>query len=216
MGESRVTFYSGELELEGMLSLPQGQGPFPGVVVCHPHPLYGGNMHNNVVRAVCLGLEQKGMASLRFNFRGVRRSQGAFSNGVGEQEDALAALFYLASHPEIDKSQIGLAGYSFGARVAMSAAPKDPRIKAVAFIAPPASSLNPSLLSTYRSPKLFLCGDLDSFLSHEELSSFARGLPPPSECRILSGADHFFAGREGELAEEIADFFLRTFKANKA
>lgn len=214
MSENRVAFFSGTLELEGVLHIPEGQGPFPGVVVCHPHPLYGGNMHNNVVRAVCRGLEQKAIVCLRFNFRGVRRSQGSFAQGIGEREDALAAVSYLESRPEIDKSRIGLAGYSFGARVAMAAAPEDPRVTAVAFIAPPTSSLGASLLNAYKNPKLFLSGDLDSFVAHEELSSFARSLPQPSICRIFSGADHFFVGREEELVESIASFFSEAFKGS--
>lgn len=110
----RVTLQAGGLLLEGCLELPQGTGPVPGVVLCHPHPLYGGDMENNVIVAVGRALVRSGLAALRFNFRGVGRSQGEFAGGVGEQEDARAALSFLATRPEIDPARLGIAGYSFG------------------------------------------------------------------------------------------------------
>ena len=83
--------------LEGFLHLPEGDGPFPGVVVCHPHPQMGGDMNNNVVMGVCYSLFIAGIASLRFNFRGAGRSQGVYDEGRGEMDDALAALEFAAS-----------------------------------------------------------------------------------------------------------------------
>ena len=85
--ETRVTFPCSDRSLEGVSSVPEGKGPFTAVVVCHPHPLYGGMMDNNVVIAVCRAVSQTSIASLRFNFRGVGRSQGGHAEGVGEQDD---------------------------------------------------------------------------------------------------------------------------------
>src|SRR5438094_7859543 len=102
--------------LEGELWLPAGERGTAGVVVAHPHPLRGGSMDNNVVWAVCQGLAAAGIASLRFNFRGVDRSEGAYAEGVDEVDDILGALAFLAAQPQIDADRVGLAGYSFGAR----------------------------------------------------------------------------------------------------
>jgi alpha/beta superfamily hydrolase len=86
MKQTRVSFASGELSLEGILAVPEGAGPFPVVIVCHPHPQYGGEMNNNVVVPICQALAQASIASLRFNFRGVGASQGIFADGIGEKK----------------------------------------------------------------------------------------------------------------------------------
>ena len=89
MIENRVKFPCSDLILEGMTVVPESKGPFPGVVVCHPHSLYGGEMNNNVVVPICQALAQASIASLRFNFRGVGASQGKFAEGIGEREDVV-------------------------------------------------------------------------------------------------------------------------------
>jgi alpha/beta superfamily hydrolase len=106
-----VTFNTDGLTLEGLLHLPPVT-PCPGVVVAHPHPQYGGDMHNNVVHALCRAVNSVGAAALRFNFRGVGASEGSFDNGVGEQRDVAGALEYLRALPEIT-ARIALVGYSF-------------------------------------------------------------------------------------------------------
>ena len=131
-----VVFPCGSIQLEGILSLPDGKAPFPAVVVCHPHPLYGGDMNNNVVTAVCSALARGSIAALRFNFRGVGNSSGSFSDGSGEKDDLRAALDFLCTLKEIDKRKIGLAGYSFGGMAANSVALKDDRVKQLALISP--------------------------------------------------------------------------------
>ena len=136
MKSKRVTFPCGDLQLEGELQLPEGNGPFPVVTVCHPHPLYGGDMDNNVVMAVYFALVKSSIAALRFNFRGVGNSSGSYGEGVGEQDDLQAALDFLSILKEIDSSRIGLAGYSFGGMVAAHVAIKDNRIKQLALISP--------------------------------------------------------------------------------
>src|SRR5688572_7322236 len=107
-----VNFPSSELSLEGMLQLPE-ETPAPGIVVCHPHPMYGGDMYNNVVEAICVTALENGIAGLRFNFRGASGSEGRYDNGIGEQDDVRAALAYVRGLPEVDSDRVALAGYSF-------------------------------------------------------------------------------------------------------
>jgi alpha/beta superfamily hydrolase len=122
MVDSRpVTFASDDLTLEGILHLPAGE-PAPGIVVCHPHPQYGGDMHNNVVDALCDTALAGGAVALRFNFRGTGGSEGSHDKGIGERNDVRAALAYLRDLPEVDGNRVALAGYSFGAALAVRAA----------------------------------------------------------------------------------------------
>ncbi|MBI2906468.1 MAG: alpha/beta fold hydrolase [Chloroflexi bacterium] len=193
--------------LEGLLWLPDAESPAPsgpsaGVVVCHPHPLYGGDMHNSVVRAVARALCARSIAALRFNFRGVGRSSGAFDDGVGEQDDVRDALSALAFTPGIGAERLGLTGYSFGARVALGAAEKDDRVRALAAISPAGG-----LPTNFRGPRLFIAGDNDEFVSAEWLVEEVAKLTEPKELEIIAGADHFWFGYEEEMAERVADFF---------
>lgn len=199
-----VFFACGRLELEGVLYIPPQQGPWPGVVICHPHPLYGGDMHNNVVMTICEALVKESIASLRFNFRGVGRSEGTFADGIGEQEDVLAALSFLSSRA--DGQRLGIAGYSFGADVAASAAPRSPA-KALACVSPPGRLDG---LRGFAGPKLFIAGAEDSLVSAPLLEQSARELPSPSEVEIIPGADHFWWGYESALARKIAQFLAGT------
>src|SRR5438093_5275897 len=121
MDSRAVSIESKGPKLEALLHFPE-QMLAPGVVVCHPHPMYGGDMHNNVVDAVCETAVTEGIAALRFNFRGIGASEGRYDNGVGEQDDVRAALAYLRELPEVDSARVALAGYSFGAAVALQAA----------------------------------------------------------------------------------------------
>ena len=115
MKETEVLFPCGELQLEGRIGFPEGNGPFPAVIICHPHPLYGGDMDNNVVTRLYEEMVGASFISFRFNFRGVGRSQGTHSEGKGEPEDVAAAILYIDELPEVDSGRIGLAGYSAGA-----------------------------------------------------------------------------------------------------
>ena len=122
-----VRLVSGNLTLEGVLHLP-ASSPSPAVAVCHPHPLQGGNMHNNVVVAICGAAAERGIAALRFNFRGVGGSEGSFGDGVGERADADAALAHLRQLPEVEQHRVGIVGYSFGAAVALLVVGEDDQI----------------------------------------------------------------------------------------
>lgn len=205
-----ITFPSGNLILEGRLSLPQGEGQLPGVVLCHPHPLHGGDMDNNVLEGIATALEDSQMAVLAFNFRGVGHSQGTHDGGNGEVDDALAAARCLASNPSVDRDRIVIAGYSFGAVVALKAAAKDEGFQAVALVACPTRSLESPEVQAISQPKLFIHGDMDNAVQMDQFNSIVQRFPEPTEIEVLPGADHFLHGYELQVGERVADFFART------
>ncbi len=212
MNRLRVTFLSGKLRLEGRLEMPDGPGPFPAVVICHPHPLYGGNMNNNVGYAVGQALAQSSIAALRFNFRGVGSSEGQYANGIGEQEDVKAAVSYLASVKEVDKTRIGIAGYSFGAVVGMPVGVKDERVKALAAISPPFSLSDFRFLLNCHKPRYLILGNMDEYTPESDFLEFCGKLNEPRQCETVKGPDHFWAGYETEVAGKIAGFFSKELK----
>ncbi len=204
MKDIALTITSGNLELEGVLHLPGTEGRnYPTVVVCHPHSLYGGDMHNNVVVALCHALTEKGIATLRFNFRGVGASEGCFDEGKGEQDDLRFAVATLAARKEIDAARLGLAGYSFGGMVALAAAKGWEQVKCIAAISPVVS---PGAMEGLCLPGYFICGTRDHVVSTELFCSEAAKIKPPGTVELINGADHFWAGREGAIAGKVVDF----------
>lgn len=201
----RLEFPCGDLSLEGVLHLPAST-PAPGVAVCHPHPQYGGDMDNSVVLAACEALVSRGVAALRFNFRGVGDSGGVFDQGKGEQDDVRAALAHLASLAEADKGRPGLVGYSFGAMVAAEVASGD--LKALALISPPVGVGD--LHVAWGCPALILGGDSDQLAPVDRLKLLAEA--PGVELRVFAGADHSWWGHEDELGSALGDFFALHLK----
>jgi hypothetical protein len=197
-----LSITSGDLALEGALHLPV-ETPAAGVVVCHPHPQYGGDMDSPVVLAICRGLVTQGYAALRFNFRGAGASEGSFENGAGERDDVRAALSHLAALPEIDPKRIGLAGYSFGGLMAAEAASGG--LRGLAIVSPPIGHAD--LRVGWGCPALVMAGDRDEFAPEARVRVVARG--PGVELRIVTGADHFWWGYEQEIEQTIGDFFSR-------
>jgi alpha/beta superfamily hydrolase len=195
-----VTFNAGDLALEGALHLPD-KTPAPGVVVCHPHPLYGGDMDNNVVMAACQSLVERGIAALRFNFRGAGNSEGEHDGGEGEQDDIRGALDYVRSLPEIDDKRIGLIGYSFGAVVASEVASGD--LRALGLVSPPLEFADIKL--AWGCPALIVGGDMDHLAPVERLEIVSQ--TPGVELFIVSGADHSWWGCDDELGEALGQFF---------
>jgi len=198
---------NGGLLLEACLDLPDLPGACPGVVLCHPHPLYGGNMDNNVILAVSRALTRKGIAGLRFNFRGVGRSQGSFGGGVPEQEDAEAALAYLVEREEIDPARVGIMGYSFGGMVALPVGGRNNAVKAIAGVSPviPAGVLKDS-----KKPKLIVCGSEDDVVPSSLVLQGAAGMASPKRVEVVPGVNHFWWGDEETVSDMVADFFLET------
>jgi alpha/beta superfamily hydrolase len=209
MKKTRVSFPAGELFLEGILAIPEGAGPFPAVIVCHPHPLYGGSMDNNVVYSLCETLTRASLASFKFNFRGVGRSQGEFSQGIGEQEDVAAAIYFVSTVKEIDSKGIGLAGYSAGAGFALPVGFKDERIRALAAISPPLLMFDFDFLKSCPKPKFLISGSRDDLIPIDQFLEFCQNLPEPKECQSIEGADHFWWGYESDLAAKVMAFFTK-------
>jgi uncharacterized protein len=208
-----LNFPSGELLLEGTLTLPQGPGQFPAVIVCHPHPLYGGSMDNNVVRSVSETLARASLASFRFNFRGVGHSQGEFSHGTGEQHDVEAAISFVSKAGQLDPARIGLAGYSAGAGFGLPVGVSDARIKALAAISPPLDVFDFEFLKDCPKPKLIISGSGDDYTPAGWFFEFCRSLSEPKDCETIEGADHFWRGYESRLAARVTAFFVRVLQA---
>jgi len=203
-----ISFPSGELKLEGVWHLPEANGPFPAVIVCHPHPLYGGNMSSNIVFGICQALALSNIAALRFNFRGVGKSQGDFGGGAAEQDDVKAALDFVLAEDNIDKNRIGLAGYSFGGGVAAAVAAKDERVKMLALVSP-ALVYGGESLKEYKKPKFIIIGENDNMVAPEEVEEAVEAMPKPKRFEIIPGADHFWAGYEEAVAEKVCRFFRK-------
>jgi uncharacterized protein len=204
----RVVFPCGGIQLEGVLHLPENKEPSPVVVVCHPHPQYGGDMDNGVVLAVCSALGKCRIATLRFNFRGVGSSGGSYDEGRGEQDDVVAALNFLATNKEIDARRIGLAGYSFGGMVAEAVAMKDKRVKMLALISPALERTGWAKLKEYTLPKLIIIGEEDTTIVFRP---FQRYFGESKQYQIIPGADHFWAGFEEMPGDKVTCFFRDGF-----
>jgi uncharacterized protein len=174
-------------------------------LVCHPHPLFGGTLHNKVVFHAMKALNSFGYPVLRFNFRGAGLSQGEHDHGSGEEDDALTALDWLDREFHLP---LIFAGFSFGAAVGLRAACPDSRVKAVIGLGLPVAPIDDrtydfGFIGACRKPKLFVSGDRDQFGSPPQLERLMVSLPDPKKLVLVAGADHFFEGRLRELREII-------------
>jgi alpha/beta superfamily hydrolase len=197
MTEERVVFRSEGYGIEGRLHTG---GP-RAVVITHPHPLYGGDMDNDVVGAIAAAFQQAGYTTLRFNFRGVGRSEGRYSDGDGEQEDVFAAVADLKNRGQV---MIELSGYSFGTWVnALCAASRLPGIP-MTMVAPPAAFIDfgavPQLAGLYS----VITGGRDDIAPPDMLKRLTAHWNPAARLVILSGADHFFMGYLEDLTTRLA------------
>lgn len=179
-------------------------------VVCHPHPLFGGTLHNKVVFHTMKALHSFGFPVLRFNFRGTGLSQGEHDHGIGEVDDVRTALDWLDSKYHLP---LIFAGFSFGAAVGLRAACADPRVRATIAlgvpVAPVAADTEEPRVYTYEflqsfdTPKLFVSGARDQFGPRAKLDALVASIPDPKKLVIIEGADHFFEGRLREMREAV-------------
>ena len=211
MRQTAIAFKSGKLTLEGVLTIPQElSGPFGALVVCHPLPSLGGDMDVPVVTAVCRAADRQGLATLRFNFRGVGDSEGEFDSGVGEQEDVRAALDVLRRWPGLDGRRLALAGYSFGASVVLKGLKGYKHARSLVFIAPPVAAVADSAIEKDRRPKLFLSGQRDRISPPVELQRALDRVRAPVQFAEVTGADHSLRSHESEVAERVVGFVAGT------
>ena len=189
--------------LEALLQEHEAHDHALAAVVCHPHPLFGGTLHNKVVHRVASTLHGLGAAVLRFNFRGVGRSAGTFDRGEGELDDARAALDFLrARHPEARR---WVAGFSFGSWVASRLAAGAPDVERLILVAPPVHTQTFEEMAGYAVPKLIVQGMADDICKPENLLRVLPGWAEPKRLMKVDEATHFFDRHLADLARAILE-----------
>ena len=208
MRQSAVEFTADGERVDGILASPLGRKrPFPAAVVCHPHPLMGGNMESSVVVAVCRALAERGIASLRFNFRRPPAGQADPEELAASAARDVAAAFSLVHRwRDARPNRCAVAGYSFGAAAVARSIESLAAARAFALIAPPASSLRTSALLIDKRPKLLIVGENDQLVSAGDLEALAREMAQPVSFECIESADHFFAAHAGSVARRVASF----------
>ena len=203
-----VIFSGPEGRIEGRFH-PSDQPSAPVALVLHPHPLYGGTMNNKVVYQVYQAFAENGFSVLRFNFRGVGRSQGQFDDGVGELSDAATALDWLQLQCP-DASTCWIGGFSFGSWIALQLLMRRPEIEGFIAVSPPANMYDFTFLSPCPSSGLVVQGDKDEIVQEEAVSKFAAKLASQRggkiDYRIVHGADHYYRTTMDQLNEHMDDY----------
>ncbi len=175
-------------------------------LICHPHPVYGGTLHNKVVFHAMKALNSFGFPTLRFNFRGAGLSEGEHDHGGGEADDVRTALDWLDREFNLP---VIFAGFSFGAAIGLKVVCPDARVVAVVGLGLPVATVEDRIydlefLKSCAKPKLFISGTRDKFGPRERLEEVVRGIPEPKKLVLVEGADHFFEGRLREVRDVIA------------
>jgi len=194
----KVIFLSEDYEIEGLFNKRDQD---KGVVVTHPHPLYGGDMYNLVVETIVHVYYQKGYSTLKFNFRGIGKSQGEYDNGVGEQKDVLAAIAFLF---EMGIKQIDLAGYSFGAWVNAHAIREDAPVQNIMMVSPPVGFMDFQPTSAMSGLKFVVTGSRDDIAPVDIIRKTFPVWNPDARFEVIDGADHFYGGYLGQLESVLS------------
>ena len=202
MVEEPVLFASTDIKIEGLFcSMPGDRG----VVITHPHPLYGGNMLNNVVESLVRIYQLAGYTTLRFNFRSVGSSEGEYDNGMGEREDVKAALHYLTQR---GKKVLDLAGYSFGSWVNALAISEVDTVDRMVMISPPVAFMDFNSVGLTPQIQLVVAGNQDQIAPPELIKSLLPTWNPRAHLEVIDGADHFYVGYTGKL-ESVLTAYLK-------
>ena len=199
MKEERVFFKSQDLNIEGLIGRSEGR---KAVVVTHPHPLYGGEMHNNVVESVDRAYGEKGYTTLRFNFRCAGQSEGSYDDGNGEQEDVREAVAYFV---EKGKPSIDLAGYSFGAWVNAQCIESLTHVKRMIMVSPPVNFIDFSFLKYCAKIRLVIAGSEDDIAPPAMIKDMIPAWNSEADFKIIKEADHFYWGKTSEIEVIIGD-----------
>jgi len=186
--------------LEALLEEPEDDSPLETALVCHPHPQYGGTMHNKVVYRIARGLRRAGAVALRFNYRGVNQSHGTYAEGEGELDDARTALAYLRGrYPGLPST---LAGFSFGSRIALRLSQENPDARRVIAAGFPAQYKDTTYLNG-PMPRIFVQSTHDQFGPVPALEAMVASLDEPKRLILIEAEDHFFTGGLDRLEQEI-------------
>lgn len=211
---SEVIFTGPEGRIEGRYHKSE-QKNAPVALVLHPHPLHGGTMNNKVAYNLYHSFARNGFSVLRFNFRGVGRSQGEFDNGIGELSDAAAALDWLQTQNP-DASSYWVGGFSFGSWVGLQLLMRRPEIEGFIAISPPAGNFDFSFLSPCPAPGIIIQGDEDSIVDEDQVSRLAEKLDKQKnsnvQYEIILGADHFYRNHMDRLNETIDEYLQKKHK----
>jgi alpha/beta superfamily hydrolase len=204
--ESRNLFLEGPAgRLEAILWTPTGGARPPmTAVVCHPHPLFGGTMHNKVIYQTAKSLDALGLPVLRFNFRGAGLSAGTHDRGRGEQGDVRAALDFLAA--EIPGVPLLVAGFSFGCWVGLRVGCEDDRVAELVGLGTPVNNTDFSFLESCAKPKLFVHGANDEHGEAKKVEKLVAGLPGENRFVAIPGVDHFFSGKLDQLDRAVTSW----------
>ncbi len=203
--ESRNFFLPGPAgRLEAILWSPSVGSPPMAAAVCHPHPLFGGTMHNKVVYKASKSLDALGLSVLRFNFRGTGKSEGKHDRGEGERGDVRAALDFLAA--EFPNVPLLVAGFSFGCWVGLRVACEDARVISLIGLGAPVNNADFSYLVKCAKPKLFVHGSKDMYGDPLKLKELVASLPGENRVVVVEDADHFFVGKLDQVDAAITNW----------
>ena len=197
--------------LEALLWTSGAAAPAMAGLVCHPHPLFGGTMHNKVAFQAAKSLHRAGFPVLRFNFRGAGLSEGEHDRGRGERDDVRSALDFLSE--EFPGVPVVLAGFSFGAWVGLRVGAEDARVAQLAGLGIPVNDSNFSYLRECAKPKLFVVGTEDRFAARDRVESLFEALPEPKRLVFVEGADHFFTGKLDQVDRALTDWLKAQTRA---
>ena len=213
MRQSAVSFKAKGMNFEGIVATPDDVGsPVPGVVICHPHPLFGGNMDNNVVIALSFALVEQGFATIRFNFRGVGNSDGEHTKGELEHQEVLGAFDLMKAWPNVDGGKLGLVGYSFGTSVILGSSAVQKKAKSIALVSPNIRALSDTPLKKSKTPTMIITGSRDKLVEAEDLQANLDAFARSPRYEVVNGADHFWGGLERQLVGPVAEFFGENLK----
>jgi uncharacterized protein len=189
MVEEKITFWSDTVKIEGLLRMQDGRR---GVIITHPHPVYGGSMYNQIVEIMAAVFQEKGFSTLRFNFRGVGSSQGNYDEGNGEKEDVKSAIHFLY---EKGKDDLNLAGYSFGAWVNAMIIDSESLITGIIMVSPPVAFLEFPPFMQSPKIKIVVVGDRDEIAPASIIKKMIVRWNPVARLEVIEGADHFYLGK---------------------
>ncbi|MBW2017148.1 MAG: alpha/beta hydrolase [Deltaproteobacteria bacterium] len=203
MAEETVYLDCEDFKLEGLLEERPGER---ALIMCHPHSLYGGEMHNQVVEAVIRAYAEKGYTTLRFNFRGVGGSGGSYGEGIAETKDVKAALGFLWDR---GKKEIDLGGYSFGAWVCARGLDDFEEASRLIMVSPPVSAMDMGFLTFHPKIKLVIAGSRDDIGDPTTIQEMVKVWNPDAVFKVIEGADHFYGGKTDRIQSIIREFLER-------